>query len=294
MAKKHVTITIMTVITLGIIHATVVGQERGTPRVMGETGADSSANKGPEGPAIGDGMAAIKHAAEAGKYLFVFFHNGEDQQTQAMRQVFDAAMERIADKAESRVIDTTDRTEKGIVDKFDARRAPMPLVLAIAPNGAITGGFPIKFTEELLMGALVSPSTAQCMKALQDGKMVFLCVQDDATKFGKEAMQAVRAVQSDPKYAKSTEIVAVDPSDEAEAVAMKRLQVDTGSDEAITILMTPPGTVISRIEGATTKQSLVAVIQGALAKAKGGCCPGGKCGPKKAASSKSRPAKRKS
>ena len=29
-------------------------------------------------------------------------------------------------------------------------RAPMPLVLAIAPNGAIMGGFPTKFTEEAL------------------------------------------------------------------------------------------------------------------------------------------------
>ena len=44
-------------------------------------------------------MAAIKHAADSGKYLFVFFHKGSDSQTQAMRQVFDATMTKVSEKA---------------------------------------------------------------------------------------------------------------------------------------------------------------------------------------------------
>ena len=52
----------------------------------------------------------------------------------------------------------------------------MPLVLAVAPNGAITGGFPLKLTEQDVAGAFVSPGTAGCLKAMQARKLVLLCV----------------------------------------------------------------------------------------------------------------------
>ena len=50
------------------------------------------------------------------------------------------------------------------MDKFGVSRAPMPLVLALAPNGAITKGFPIKFDEKQLREGFVSPCTAKCLK----------------------------------------------------------------------------------------------------------------------------------
>jgi hypothetical protein len=284
MAGKFARITIVAVVVVAGSAAGTVGQDRSRPDSTRDADTGSSVKKvAGDQP---DGMAALKNAGEAGKYLFIFFHNGKDQQTQAMRQVFDATMEKVADKAESIVVKTTDRSEKAIVGKFDAKRSPMPMVLAIAPNGAVTGGFPIKFDERLLLEAFVSPSTQQCMKALQDGKLVLLCVHSEKTRFSSEAMRAVQAVKADAKYAKATEIVTVDPTDEAEAVAMKRLQVDTETDEAITLLMAPPGTIINRIKGATNKQALIAAVQKALAGQKKPCCPGGKCAPKKKTGSK--------
>ena len=47
----------------------------------------------------GKGMTAIKQAADAGKYIFMFFSKTDDDQTLAMRKVFDKAMERVADRA---------------------------------------------------------------------------------------------------------------------------------------------------------------------------------------------------
>ena len=58
-------------------------------------------------------MAAIKQAADAGKYLFVFFSKTEDDQTLAMRKVFDKAMEKVADRAQSVAVNITDASEKG-------------------------------------------------------------------------------------------------------------------------------------------------------------------------------------
>ena len=67
-------------------------------------GAKDQPKDSPAGPAAdaGKGMAAIKQAADAGKYLFVFFSKAKDDQTLAMRKVFDKAMEKAADRAVGR------------------------------------------------------------------------------------------------------------------------------------------------------------------------------------------------
>lgn len=219
-------------------------------------------------------MAAIKQASEAGKYLFVFFSKADDDQTAAMRAVFDKAMEKIADRAQSIAVNVSDVSEKAIVDKYDLSRAPMPLVLAIAPNGAITGGFPTKFDEQQLLNAFATPGTEKVMKSLQDGKLVFVCVQNSKTTSNDAALQGVRDFKADVRYASATEVVTLDPSDKKEARFLTDLQVPTETKEAVTVFVVPPGQAIAKIGGPTNKDALIDV----LSKANTGCGPGG-CGP---------------
>jgi hypothetical protein len=222
----------------------------------------------------GKGMAAIRQAAEAGKYLFIFFSKSDDEQTVAMRKVYDKAMEKVADRAQGVVVNITDASEKAVVDKFDLRRAPLPLVLAMAPNGAITGGFPTKFDQQQLLDAFASPGTEKVMKPLQDGKLVFVCVQNDKTKSNDAALQGVREFQADTRFAHAAEIISLDPADKQEAGFLADLQVASDTTEAVTVFLAPPGKPIAKYEGATNKEALV----DALGKANTGCGPGG-CGP---------------
>ena len=60
---------------------------------------------------------------------------------------------RLADWRRRIAVNITDALEKAIVAKFDLSGDPMPLVLTIAPDGAITGGFPTKFEEQQLLDA---------------------------------------------------------------------------------------------------------------------------------------------
>ena len=62
-----------------------------------------------------------------------------------MNGLFQTAMAKMTDRADSTAIYAADPAEKPIVDKFAVRGAPMPLVLAIAPTGAATRAFPKKF-----------------------------------------------------------------------------------------------------------------------------------------------------
>jgi len=227
----------------------------------------------------GGGMAAMQKAADAGKYLFALFRKEEGSQTSAMRAVLEDMMKEVADKADSVEVNVTASSEKAIVDKFGLDRAPMPLVLAIAPNGAITGGFPTEVDKQKLLDAFASPCTAECMMQLQENKLVFVCVQNGGTKLNDDALKGVREFKADTRFAQATEIVMLDPKDGAEASFLKELQIDATTDTAVTVFLAPPGTPVAMYEGATNKDELVAILEKASsACGPGGCGPGG-CGP---------------
>ncbi|MFC1597166.1 hypothetical protein ACFL5Q_04400 [Planctomycetota bacterium] len=228
----------------------------------------------PEPQKAGGGMAAMQKAAHAKKYLFALFRKEEGPQTSAMRAVLEEVMEEVADKADSVEVNVTASSERAIVDKFGLDRAPMPIILAIAPNGAVTGGFPTEVEKQKLLDAFASPGTEKCMKQLQDNKLVFLCVQSGDTKSNDEALKGVREFKADTRFAQATEIVMLDPTDTAEAGFLKDLQIDPKTETAVTVFLAPPGMPVAIYEGATNKDELVATLQ----KASSACGPGG-CGP---------------
>jgi len=226
------------------------------------------------------GMAAMKKAAKSNKYLFALFRKEDNDQTTAMRQVLDEVMKKVADRADAVQVDISAASEKDIVDHFEVAYAPMPLLLAIAPNGAVTGGFPGRVEARRLLDAFASPGTAKCLKAFQDRKLVLLCVQNDKTESAKEAMQGVHAFKQDERFAKDTQIIVVDPSDKAESQLMSDLEIDPKSDEAVTVLFAPPGRFVGRFHGATNLDDLVSTLSAAMSGC-GSCAPGGcgSCGP---------------
>lgn len=220
-------------------------------------------------------LAARETAAEADKYLFALFTKGEDENTEEMRSVFKKAMAKAADRANTVTVQVTDPAEKKVVEEYGLEHAPMPLVLAIAPNGAVTGGFPTRFSEEELLSAFASPASERCMKSLQDGKLVFLCVQNEQTEMKDEAMEGVKDFAADELVRDMTEIVRVDPADDAEQSFLEELRIDPTTETALSVLLAPPGTLVAIHEGATSKDQWFAELQRG-----GSCCgPGGPGGP---------------
>jgi len=232
----------------------------------------------PDPQTTSKGMAALQQAAAADKYLFVFFWKEKSQQTDAMWNVLQPAMSKLADRAESVAINVSDPAEKPMVAKFGVDRSPTPLVLALAPNGAVTKGFPLKCDERQLFQAFVSPGTAGCLKALQARKLVLLSVQSRSPYIQQVSLQrGVADFAADARFVGATEIVSVDPADPAEASFLQDLQVDPRAASQTTVLLAPPGSVVGTFTGNVTKEQLVAKL--ASAQSGSGCCPGGKCGP---------------
>ena len=224
---------------------------------------------------VSEGQAAIDKTLAAGKYAFIFFQKGKNQQADKVLSVWQTALAKLADKAEIVPIQITDAAEKALVDRYNVSHSPMPLVLSIAPSGAVTKAFTGAFDEKQISAAFVSPCEGLCMKAIQSNKMVFVCVAYEVAADGQATIpQGVKDFQADEKYAKATEIVTLKAADKEEANFLKELQIDTNAKKPVSVLLAP-GALIGTFEAATTKEQIVAKISAAQS----GCCPGGKCGP---------------
>ncbi|QDV67996.1 hypothetical protein Poly24_17020 [Rosistilla carotiformis] len=222
--------------------------------------------------AAGPADAALHNAARDGKYLFVYFYKQDDQQTQSMQGVFDQATGQMADVANAIRVNITDPSNASIVQKFGVSRAPMPLSLAIAPNGAVTQGLPVSFNEKQLQEAVVSPGTADCMKAMQDRKLVLVCVKE---KIDAAAFQGARELTQDERFAGSTQIVNIDPADASEHSFLQSLKVDTSAGNGVLVVLTPAGQPVATIAETATKDQIIQ----RLTAASSSCCPDGKCAP---------------
>jgi hypothetical protein len=234
-------------------------------------------------PVLSPGQTALADAARQHKYLFILFYKQDDDATQAVRQTLNTALAKRGDQASSVLVQIADPTEKPLIDHWALSRSPMPLVLAVAPNGAITGGFPLKLTEQDIARAFVSPGMAACLKATQSRKLVLLCVQRTGVT---ELPLGVREFKADPTYGSATEIVAIRANDAAEAGFLHSLQLDPAATGAVAFL-TPPGNLLGTFECTVAKQQLIDKLKAAQSSCcpggkcgPGGCCPGGKCGPK--------------
>ncbi|KLU05592.1 hypothetical protein RISK_002224 [Rhodopirellula islandica] len=220
----------------------------------------------------GPAGAAMQKASQEGKYLFVYFWKQNDEQTQLMQGVFQQATTKMSDVADAISVQITDPNNAGVVKQFGVSRAPMPLALAIAPNGAVTGGLPVTFQEQQLRDAIVSPATATCLKAMQDRKLVLLCVKRDTNAV---AFQGAHALTQDERFAASTQIVNVDPTDASEQSFLQSLKVDVSAGKGVMVVLTPPGQPVATFAENATKDEIVE----RLTAASSACCPDGQCAP---------------
>ncbi len=86
-------------------------------------------------------QATLEQASKDGKTTFLMFFKQQDAASNAMAATL---KEGLADKTEQAVVayvQITNPAEQALVAKYDVSRAPMPMIIALAPNGAMTGMF---------------------------------------------------------------------------------------------------------------------------------------------------------
>lgn len=229
------------------------------------------------------GQLAIQKATSANKFALVFFWKDRGAQTDQAWADLRSAAAKMVNWAEVTAVQVTDPAEKQLVARHHLSRAPMPLVLAIAPCGAVTKAITGRITEAQIQSAYVSPCTQACLKAIQDRKLVMLCVMDRKDPYRSGAVpQGVQDFKADGRYGPVTEVVLVNATDQAEAAFLRELQVDPREPKPVTVLLAPPGSMVAKFAAGATKEQMVARLSAAQSNrcANGTCGPNG-CGPKK-------------
>jgi hypothetical protein len=262
-----------------MIRATAIGI---TITVLGLCGAPAQNSQSPpsnpapkDASAADTGVSALRRAAEGKQYLFAFVYEQEDEETKAARKTFEAAVAKVTPAVKSVRVDRSLPEEREMVEKFGLQTAPVPIVLAIAPNGAVTGSIKAgELSDERLQAAVATPGLQAILKAVQEGRLVLVCLQNGQTKDNDAAMKGVKEIKADEQFSEWAEVIKLDPSDPQEANLVARLKVEPTTKKAATVVVAPPGVMVTKMDGATTKKSLKAALQKAAEGCSGspGCC----------------------
>ena len=145
----------------------------------------------------------------------------------------------------------------------------MPAVMAIAPNGAITGVFAQRLSPGHVEMAIVTPGQTQCMRALQDKKLVLLCIQPNGVS---QIPVGVRQFRADKLNADRTHLVSIQAGDPAEAKFLQQLKVRSDTQNAVTAFMAPPGVLLGTFNDKVTSTILMTKLAAA-----GKCCSDPNC-----------------
>lgn len=241
--------------------------------VFAATTSDQSAQaQAPAAPPTTQALSApaqvLASAATEGKLTYVMFYSQSDARTSTLFETIKAtsAKQPTTTWATVRI---NDPNERPVAEKFQVTRAPMPMVVGVHPNGAVTGFFSMKATEPELLNCLVSPKKAECMKALQGNQLVLACVSPN----GQTTVPAgVEAFQTDPHFGLRTRVVHVNSSDPVEASFVAGMELDPRTSETVTVFLAPPGVVVGKFPINATKEQLAAKLAAA-----GKCCDDEKC-----------------
>jgi hypothetical protein len=161
-------------------------------------------------------------------------------------------------KATFTTADANSAGEQTLVEKFGVGRAPMPLTVAVAPNGAVTGVFAKAITDEQMAVAIVPPTMMRCMKSLQEQKIV---------------PAGVRMLQLDPDFKERVVLVSMLVDDPAESRFTQQMKLDTAKVKGpYAVLIAPPGVLIGHFDAKSTQTEIASAIHKA-----GQCCDDPNC-----------------
>jgi hypothetical protein len=217
----------------------------------------------------GSAADALSAAARQQKFTFVLFWKQQDTTTDAVYQSLQTHLAAHADRATSVAVQVTDPAHREIVERFNVSRAPMPLVLAVAPNGAVTAAYQGELTAQQIGAAIVTPAAANCLKALQDGKTVLMLVhpREDA-----QAPQGAQQFLADPHFSKRTTFVRLVSANPDEGQFLKKLGVSQQEANGCVVMMAPPGVFVGKFPVSVTGQELAKKLH-----ASGKCCDDENC-----------------
>lgn len=196
-------------------------------------------------------------SAKAGKYTYLMFYREHDAATKHMAAVIERQISKTPNLASRMQINVTDRSAAAVVKKYDATRLPMPSVMGIAPNGAITGVYQLRVSEQQLDNAILTPRYSQMVKKLQEQKITVVCLQPARGEFVPDG---VAQLEKDPNLKNFVVRISASADDAREARFFERMRVKTDITKPAVLMFAPPGVFLGRFDASVSGKQLADVI----------------------------------
>jgi thioredoxin-related protein len=201
-----------------------------------------------------------------GSYTFLFFGDAKTEEGKRIYAILGEIKQELSDKKADIVNVRPDDSKEEELKSF-FRIQESPVVLVIAPNGAVTGYFPQTVDKKMLIESLVSLKEAEIIKNLQEQCVVFLCFYKDREPNLAMVKTNLKAVADNFRGAVS--VIYASSDDQEEEKIREKFKISSGTTTVFIVV--PPGKAVAKLEGADiTKENLMRTLLSA--------CGGGSCG----------------
>ncbi len=219
----------------------------------------------------GQTSAEVEKAAKACKPVFLVAYNANGAEADKAFAIAGEAKKNYKGSSVVIKMNTTDAASNALVTKFRLAGAPLPLILVLDKNSTVTGGFQLKDASAAkLIEMIPTPKTSELLKAISDGKSVYVVVSNKSMTSQKNIMDNCAMACS--KMDNKSVTVKVDMEDKKETKLLQTLKCDLNAKEPVTYVINKSGQVIGTHNGITDVNTLVSSAKKAPAS---GCCPGG-------------------
>ncbi|MCX6266103.1 MAG: hypothetical protein NTW16_01915 [Bacteroidetes bacterium] len=213
----------------------------------------------------------IEKAGKACKPVFLVVFNASGAETDKAVSIANEAKTALKSSSVIIKMNATDAVNSALVAKYRVAGAPMPLILVLDKNSTVAGGLTLKdATAAKLVEMIPTPMTSELLKAINDGKSVYVVAYRETMTSHDKAMN--NCAMACGKMDNKSVTIKIDMDDKKEVKLLQTLKCDLNAKEPVTYVINKSGQVIGTHNGITDVNTLVASAKKAPAS---GCCPGG-------------------
>jgi hypothetical protein len=204
------------------------------------------------------------------KFTFMLFFKENDAATQSMAEGLKGALSTRMQRAEWTSVNVNDASQRAVVDRYHVDRAPMPMVLCVAPNGAVMGAIPRQISDQAVEHPMATPAMTEATKALQEKRFAVIHLKPDPRL---PLPAGAAALMADPMFRDRTTEVDLVVGDAEEARFLREMEIrpETVTDSMVVILA-PPGVLVGKFPSTATEEQIAEAIHAA-----GKCCNDPNC-----------------
>ncbi|MFW5830159.1 MAG: hypothetical protein ACOCXA_07855 [Planctomycetota bacterium] len=221
-----------------------------------------------------DASATIAAARQTQSYTLIYVQRGAEEARGDLWNAYNAALahEQFPSQVATTRLDLDDGDQQALIDDLDLGQIDTPIVVLVAPNGAITWGDPQAVDVDAVRSSLLPATDQAIIRAFQQQQGALICIETGDAKQDANARSGVDAAMALDVVSEAVDKITVEPGMAGRDALLKALRLPAEPDQPITMLLVPPGRIAGQIKGPTERDAVLGLILQAM-NSGGGCCP---------------------